>query len=103
MMLRRKWNARSSDAEAESRMIAFLDELRAALKGHDFLDGAFSFADIAAVGVLQAVKPVDDRYIRLGPGTRETWTNRQLERDYGDLLAWRDRVYEKHGFAWKRA
>jgi glutathione S-transferase len=47
-------------------------------------------------GVLQAVVPVAHEFIRLGPASREAWTNPRLAADYADLVAWRDRLYARH-------
>jgi glutathione S-transferase len=55
----------------------------------------FTFADIAMAVVLQAVVPVDERYIRLGEGTRRCWRDDQLADEFGDLVAWRDELYAR--------
>jgi glutathione S-transferase len=75
-----------------------LDELRKGVgsaAGAPFLLGSFSYADIAMATLLQGVAPVADRFIRLGPGTRRAWTQEELASEYGDLVAWRDAIYEK--------
>lgn len=69
---------------------------RNALQGKDYLLGEFSYADIAMAVVLQMVKPVDDKHLRLGPATRQVWTDEKLAKEFEDLLAWRDRLYDKH-------
>jgi glutathione S-transferase len=46
--------------------------------------------------VLQMVSPVRDAFIPLGPRMREVWTNESLAADFGDLLAWRDQLYDRH-------
>ncbi|MEO6420132.1 MAG: glutathione S-transferase family protein [Polyangiaceae bacterium] len=104
-MVARKWGVNKGDSsEMEGRLTAVLDRLRRALadggdrakKDGYLLGGAFSFADIAMASTLQTIKPVDDRFIRLGPGLREAWTRPALVARYEDLLAWRDRIFEKH-------
>ena len=70
--------------------------LRAALDGREHLLDAFSFADITMATSLQFILPVDDRYIALGPATRDAWTHPTLASEYADLLAWRDRLYARH-------
>ena len=97
-MLARKWNARLPDHEAEARLAEALEQLRSALAENKdgYLDGSFSFADIAMASVLQTVQPVSDWFIRLGPGTREAWTRPTLATRFGDLLAWRDALFERH-------
>jgi glutathione S-transferase len=73
-----------------------LDELRRALAGGALhLTGdSLSYADMTMACALQFILPVDDRYIRLGPATREVWTHHALAREYEDLMAWRDRLYD---------
>ncbi len=95
MMLRRKYGARYPEQEAEERIAEALDALRAGLVG-GYLAGDFSLADIVMSGVVQAIKPVDDRYIPLQPGTREAWTRPRLAERYADLVAWRDQLFEQH-------
>jgi glutathione S-transferase len=76
-----------------------LDALSAALASTDsgYLVGdELSYADIAMAVVLQLVSPVDTRFMALGPGGREGWTNKELMERHPSLLAWRDGLYEKH-------
>jgi glutathione S-transferase len=54
----------------------------------------FSYADILMATTLQGVSPVTHPSVELGKGTRRVWTNPALARDFGDLLAWRDSVYQ---------
>ena len=75
---------------------AALTELRAALGGGDHLLPAFSYADIVMATLLQGVVPVADRYVPLGPATRAAWTQTELAQSNADLVAWRDRLYERH-------
>ena len=77
-------------------MSAALAELRAGLAGGDHLLGRFTYADIVMATLLQGIAPVADRYIPLGPATRAAWTQPELLRDNADLVAWRDRLYERH-------
>jgi glutathione S-transferase len=80
----------------ERKVRSALDRLRAGLAaGFPYLLGTFSYADVAMATVLQGVVPVDDRFIPLGPGTREAWTHRPLAADYADLLQWRDTLYRE--------
>ena len=81
--------------ESEERKVrSVLARLRAGLSTRSpYLLGAFSYADVAMATLLQGVAPVDDRFIRLGTGTREAWTNRRLAADYVDLVQWRDALY----------
>jgi len=93
----RKYAANLQDAAAATATLsAALAELRAALGGADHLLHGFSYADIVMAVLLQGVAPVADRYIRLGPATRTAWTQPELARSNADLVAWRDRLYERH-------
>jgi glutathione S-transferase len=79
---------------------AGLDQLRQALaeKGDHLVAGRFSYADITMATALQFFVPVRDEFIRLGPGTRAAWTHRGRIDQLDDLVAWRDRLYER----WRR-
>lgn len=97
--LMRKYDIRAGDdARHEAASRDALDALRAVLSdGRDHvLGGAFSFADITMATSLQFVLPVAQRFIALGPATREAWTHRELAAEYPELLAWRDRLYAAH-------
>jgi glutathione S-transferase len=87
---------RSTPAEIEDRMRPALDRLRAAVKTSPHILGRFSYADIAMATVLQGISPVGNGFIRLGPATRRAWTRPPLERDYPDLVRWRDNLYLDH-------
>lgn len=76
---------------------AFEDLTRALDGGRRYLVGdAFSYADIAMAVTLQMVSPVDERYMALGPGGREGWTNPELAERFAGLLRWRDALYAEH-------
>jgi glutathione S-transferase len=86
-----------ADVAASGRTLrATLEELRAALAGRDHLFDGLTYADITMAVVLQMVCPVRDAYISLGPRVREVWTNESLAADFSDLIAWRDRLYDRH-------
>ncbi|MGD0529552.1 MAG: glutathione S-transferase N-terminal domain-containing protein [Polyangiaceae bacterium] len=73
-----------------------LDEMRAlGLAGRTVL-GSFSYADIALASALQGISPVADRHWPLRPATRRVWTREAVAKEYADLLAWRDWVYDTH-------
>lgn len=65
--------------------------LREALAG-DHLLGTFSYADIAMVVATFALRPPGPAYDHLGDASRACWTDEELARASGDVLAWRDRV-----------
>ncbi len=78
-------------------------ELREALARHRDGSGeptyvlgpeAFTAADLVLASTLQLVRP--HATAKLGPATREAWSNPALADGFGDLLAWRDAVYAKH-------
>ena len=80
-------------SSAREAIAGALDAFRARLGDKPYLFDRFSYADIVLCSMLQGITPVDDRYVRLGPGQRQVWTQPELARDYADLLAWRDRTY----------
>jgi glutathione S-transferase len=88
----------TSDVEAaiEQTVVPALEKLRTELGGRPYLKDRFTYADINAAAMLQLLRPADDRYMPLGPGTREVWTHATLGARFPDLLAWRDDLYAKH-------
>jgi glutathione S-transferase len=93
----RKYALDLSDTERPRQVLReTLDALRAAIAATGYVRASFSYADIVAATLLQAVVPVAGRYIRLGRATREVWTQAELAADYADLIRWRDELYEKH-------
>jgi glutathione S-transferase len=92
------------DAGPLAAVRAGLDQLRAGLaSGVSYLTGSFSYADIVMATLLQGIAPVADRFLRIGPGTRRAWTQDKLAKEYADLLAWRDEMYEKQRRRVKRS
>jgi glutathione S-transferase len=89
----RKYEARDESTDARTR--AGLLAVRDALGSKPYVLGTFSFADVLATSVVQTVAPVDDRYLELPPATRRMWTHERLRGEFGDLIAWRDRVYRE--------
>ncbi|MEO8184475.1 MAG: glutathione S-transferase, partial [Deltaproteobacteria bacterium] len=83
-------------AQAQGALREGLDAVRSALVRTEYVLGRFSYADIIAASLLQGVVPVADRYLRLGPATRSAWTRPDLAASYSDLVAWRDRLYERY-------
>jgi glutathione S-transferase len=78
---------------------AALDELRAALARSTSTPktvlGTFTFADIAAAQMLSFVMPPSFG-LRIGKHSRKGFTDPVLSKDYADLIAWRDALYEAH-------
>lgn len=99
-----RWFARKYElspgaaADYEDKMRPALDRLRDAIERSRYLVGEFSYADIAMATLLQGISPVGSGYIRLGPASRRAWTRPNLEREYADLVRWRDNLYlERRG------
>lgn len=71
-----------------------LTELRATLaSGDHLLDGRLTYADITMAVALQMVSPPERTPI--GPRSRVHWTVPELVAEFGDLVAWRDRLYAR--------
>lgn len=77
-----------------------LDALREGLGGGDYLTGQFSYADIAMAVVFEFVQP--GPHVRRGPAERRAWSDKRLAARYADLIAWRDRIWERHGYSRSR-
>lgn len=87
----RKYDARGE----EERIDAVLARLRAALDGgREYLFDRFSYADITMAVALQSIK-APEGHLKIGPATRETWTDTLRASRDTDLLAWRDAIYRK--------
>ncbi len=82
-------------AETERELVPALQQIRKALGDRKHLVGdAFSFADIAIASALRAVTP--EARAEIGPATRKGWTDDVLAKEYADVLAWRDRLYDTY-------
>jgi glutathione S-transferase len=93
----RKYGLQLDELDAnEQKMREVLSSVRAGLGESQYLLGTFTYADIVAASMLQGITPVADEYIRLGPATREVWTQPELAREFADLLRWRDALYRMH-------
>jgi glutathione S-transferase len=94
----RKYDLPLADLEGQKRICrGALDRLRSGLAASGpYLEGTFSYADIAMATLLQGISPVDNRFIKLGRDLRAVWTQPDLASEYADLVAWRDRLYETH-------
>ncbi len=94
----RRMRKKYADTVRAGAMRNALEELRLALQNSsgDYISKVFSYADIAAVTMLDGVKPVSEDYIRQGPASRRCWTDEALASEYADLLEWRDQICEQH-------
>ena len=77
-------------------ILSGLVALREGLGGRDYLLDSFTFADIAMATSLQMVLPPASRYVQMGSFSRQCWTRHELVDGASDLLAWRDRIFERH-------
>ena len=94
-MFGRKYGARLDDLDgATAAMRTALSAVRRGLAGGSHLLGEFSYADIIVATLMQAVLPVSDQYVRVGPANRRVWTHDALATEFADLIAWRDRLYQ---------
>lgn len=95
--LERKYRLAETDDDTGRQTIrATLTKTRRALDNGDYILGHFTYADIALAVALQLISPVADTYIRLGRHARRGMTDAQLATEFADLVAWRDRLYERH-------
>jgi glutathione S-transferase len=76
---------------------------RAALDGKRYLTGELSYADITMAVVVQFLRPVRGPLLPLGDATRRLWTDEELAREFEDLIAWRDALYEERAALGARA
>lgn len=99
--LARKHGLGAADDEARHEALlqpnlqAMRDAIAALPADRPYLLGEPSYADVVMASTLQGILPVADRYLELPPVTREVWTRPKLAAAWPDLLAWRDRVYER--------
>jgi glutathione S-transferase len=84
------------DAEVQRTLRPLLQELGKAVResGSYLVGSSFSAADLVLAATIHIVRPHERA--KLGPLTREAWTNDALVADFGDLLEWRDAIYAKH-------
>lgn len=87
---------RSKAERDRLRLLGVLEGLRAKLAGRDYLLGDFSYADITMSAVLQFVSPVVNPRVKLGQGLRQILTDIALQREFSDLVNWRDSLYKRH-------
>jgi glutathione S-transferase len=82
---------------AKEPIVRFLDRLRQTVKKHPYVLGdAFTYADVIAATTLQCVRPVKKELWPIEDGLRPAWTDDELAARYGDLLEWRDGIFERH-------
>ena len=93
----RKYGVDITDlAPHEAAIREGLAALRAGLHGAQYILGSFTYADIIMTNLLQAVVPVADEFMPIGPATRRVWSHPALAREFADLVQWRDDIYRRH-------
>jgi len=94
----RKYVFELNGEELEERhMKKALQKARNELSGsREYIGDSFSAVDMMITTLLQAVQPVETKYVNLGPATRKAWHQRELAEEFRDLLQWRDEIYRKH-------
>ena len=93
----RKYGLDLADLDTPRRVLAqALVLLRERYAERTYLFDRFTYGDIVFCSLLQGVRPVDDRYLRLWPAWREAFTQPALAEQFGDLLERRDRIYALH-------
>lgn len=92
-----KYQLEEDDDEKLLRnMDVFFSKADKALNGREFVSENFSFADIVIATAIQALTPVDNKYIYLGLPSRKCMCEPALSEIYSSLIEWRDVVYEKY-------
>jgi len=86
----------TSDEKLLHNMDVFFGKADKALNGREFVFENISFADIVIATALQALAPVDNKYIYLGLPSRKCMCEPDLATKYASLIAWRDVVYERY-------
>ncbi len=89
-----KYNARIGSVD--DRIRAGLRTVSEALGKKGYILESFSFADIVATSIVQAIAPGDDDYVHIPPGTRRLWNHDKMHKEFPHLLQWRDKIYSKH-------
>lgn len=92
-ILRKYDLAENGDGQLLGNMDVFLHKAAQALENREFVFDDFSFADMVVATMLQAVTPVDRRYIDLGAASEQVMCEPALATKYAALIRWRDRIY----------
>ena len=87
-------------ADHDQILIDGLNKIRSSLEksGSGYILDQFSYADITTAVIFQAISPCSNKFVELDDATRECWRDHQLIEQFGDLIEWRDNIYEKHRF-----
>jgi glutathione S-transferase len=97
--LRRKYDVDPADSATFERVLTGqLETLRRSLatgSGAHVVGDRFTYADVTMAATLQLIAPVADRYVPLGPATRTASHAPAIAGRFGDLVRWRDALYER--------
>ena len=80
----------------DDRIRAGLRAVREALAGKAHVLDSFSYADIVATSIVQAIAPMSDDHLEASPATRRLWVHEKLAKEFADVVTWRDRIYKDH-------
>lgn len=86
----------AKEGAVEDRIRKGLAAVRNAVGKKEYVFDSFSFADIIGASVVQTVHAFDEKYLEIPPGTKRLWHHDALAKEFADVIAWRDRLYEKH-------
>lgn len=93
----RKYRMDLEDEPANRQVMReVLTSIREALDGREHMAGErLSLVDIMATNLVQCVRPVQVPHMNLPPATFACWRSEELERDFADLVNWRDELYAR--------
>ena len=96
--LAHKYNFDLNTEAADTPLLkAVLNDARDKLiDGNQYIAGTFSAVDIMVATLRQAVEPIDNGFIALGPAARKTWYHQELALEFQDLVEWPNHLYAKH-------
>jgi glutathione S-transferase len=94
----RKHRVDLDDREAHrSTCRSLAERMRKQIGGRTFADGErIGALDLLFCSFLQGIGPVGAPWMPLDPAIERVWTDAPLAEEFGDLLAWRDRLYSAH-------
>lgn len=95
-ILRKYQLEEDGDDELLRNMDEFFARADKALSGRQFVFETLGFADIVIATAIQAITPVDDKYIYLGLPSRKCMCEPDLAAKYPSLVKWRDALYEMY-------
>ncbi|EIE23059.1 hypothetical protein COCSUDRAFT_53495 [Coccomyxa subellipsoidea C-169] len=86
-----------SSAASLEKTKAVLRDLQEAIKANGgYVLGSFTYADIAMAVAVQTIEPVGPPFTKLSDEARAALTHQELKAEFGELVAWRDQIFQKH-------